>query len=243
MRYKHLKTTSLTLILLFFTLLSQAQSNYYKWSIGFGAGANYSRTDVVRGNWGHTFSGTIDHNFTPFVTVGLEGQFGMIQGGDIYTDRNNRQFVNQYKAINANMKVMLGEFVDYRQSNFLYHIRGLYAGIGVGAIKNNITDIVRIKPGFAFFDAGYGPFPGEDKSVNLWVPLNLGINFYFKDRWDYARYVLTVNAQSNFTFGEGLDGYNDPPSTFDNEAPDTYNVYSIGFKYYFGNIRFFRRTL
>ncbi|GGI23243.1 hypothetical protein GCM10008119_06690 [Pedobacter mendelii] len=223
-------------------MFSNAQSNYFKWSYGFGAGANYSKTDVVKGNWGHTISGNIDYNFTPFITGGLEGQYGMVQGGDIYTDPNNRQFVNKYTGINANVKFMLGEFTNYNKTNFLYKIRGLYAGIGIGAINNNITDIVRIKPSFAY-DAGYGPFPGEDKSVNLWVPINLGINFYMNDGWGYVRYVININAQSNFTFGEGLDGYNDPETRFKNYDPDTYNVYSIGFKYYFGNIKVYRKTL
>ncbi|MCZ4223828.1 hypothetical protein [Pedobacter rhodius] len=243
MYYNFLKVKSLTTFLLFVTFFCNAQSNYFKWSYGFGAGVNYSRTDVVHGNWGYTFSGNIDHHFTPFVTLGLEAQYGMVQGGDIVTDPHNRQFVNKYNGINANLKIALGEFIDYKSTSFLYKIRGLYGGIGLGAIKNKITDIVRYKPSWAANDPGYGPFPGKDKSVDLWAPINLGINFYFNDKWGSIRYALNLNAQSNFTFGEGLDGYDDSSSKFKNYAPDTYNVYSIGFRYYLGYTKIYKRTL
>jgi len=242
MNYKFLKVIYLTIFLLFVGFFSNAQSNYFKWSYGFGAGVNYSKTDVVDGNWGHTFIGNIDHHFTPFISLGLEAQYGIIQGGDIVTDPNNRQFVNKYKGINANVRVGLGEFIDYNETDFLYKIKGLYLGTGLGAIGNKITDIVRYRPSYSD-DAGDGPFPGKDKSVSLWVPVNLGINFYFNDKWGAIRYALNLNAQTNFTFGEGLDGYDDPPAKFENYHPDTYNVYSIGFKYYLGNSRIYRRTL
>lgn len=242
MIYNCLRTTILFVFFLMLAKPSDAQSNYFKWSYGFGAGVNYSKTDVVKGNWGHTFSGVIDYHFTPFITIGLEGQYGIVQGGDIVTDRNNRQFVNKYSAFDANIKFALGEFVDYNKTDFLYNIKGLYAGIGLGVINNNITDIVRYRPSWSN-DPGYGPFPGEDKGMNLLVPINLGINFYINDGYGYMRYVINVNAQSNFTFGEGLDGYNDPETKFKNYDPDTYNVYSIGLKYYFGNIKVYRKTL
>lgn len=243
MNYKYLKVISLTILLITLTKLSGAQSNYFKWSYGISAGPNYSKTDVYKGNWGHTISGVVDHHFTPFITGGLEAQYGMVQGGDIVTDPHNRQFVNKYTGLNANLKFMLGEFIDYKQTNFLYNIRGLYLGMGVGAVKNNITDIVRYKPSWAAYDPGYGPFPGADKSTNLWVPVNLGINFFLNDNWGFVRYAINLNAQTNFTFGEGLDGYDDSETVFQNYNPDMYNVYSIGFKYYFGNVKVYRKTL
>ena len=243
MNSNRLKIIFLAVPLLMFAKFSNAQSNYFKWDYGINVGPNYSKTDVYKGSWGYTIAGTIDHHLTPFVTAGLEAQYGMVQGGDIVTDPHNRQFVNQYTAVNFNMKFALGEFINYNKTDFLYNIKGLYIGSGIGAIKNKITDVVRYKPSWAAFDPGYGPFPGEDKSTNLWVPVNLGINFYINDGWGYVRYVINVNAQSNFTFGEGLDGYNDPATKFKNYDPDTYNVYSIGFKYYFGNIKVYRKTL
>ncbi|WP_406824562.1 hypothetical protein [Pedobacter sp. KACC 23697] len=212
-------------------------------SYGFGGGVNKSYTDVYQGSFGYTAYGVFDFHITPFVTFGLEGQYGMVQGGNIETDPHNRQFVNQYTALSANAKLMLGEVVNYDKSEFLYNIRGLYAGLGIGVIKNNITDIVRYKPSWAANDPGYGPFPGEDKSLNLLVPLNFGFNYFINDGYGYMRYIININAQSNFTFGEGLDGYNDASNKFKNYSPDVYNTYTIGFKYMLGKIKSYRKTL
>ncbi|UKT63607.1 hypothetical protein [Pedobacter mucosus] len=238
-----MKITSLSLLLLLNVQITHAQSNFFKWSIALSGGPNFSKTDVVNGNWGRTYSGAIDFHYNPFITAGLEVQKGMIQGGDIATDPFNRQFVNQYAGVNLNVKLMLGAFINYEESNFWYHLKGLYLGTGLGVIKNNITDIVRYKPSWAAFDPGYGPYPGKDKSNSIWVPLNLGLNYYFKDKFEYIRYAININAQSNFTFGEGLDGYNDTPTRFQNYDPDTYNAYTIGVKYFFGNLGVYRKTL
>jgi hypothetical protein len=237
------KTAYLTLLLVFIGSFSFAQSNYFKMSYGFGGGINRSYTDVYQGSFGYTAYGVFDFHVTPFVTFGLEGQYGMVQGGNIETDPHNRQFVNQYTALSANAKLMLGEVVNYDKSEFLYNIRGLYAGLGIGVIKNNITDIVRYKPSWAASNPGYGPFPGEDKSLNLLVPINFGFNYFINDGYGYMRYIININAQSNFTFGEGLDGYNDSSNKFKNYSPDVYNTYTIGFKYMLGNIKSYRKTL
>ena len=243
MTFNLVKTTFLAVSFSFLVTFSFAQSNYFKWSYGLSAGPNYSKTDVVDGNWGYSINGEINHHFTPFLTGSVELQYGMVQGGDIVTDPHNRQFVNKYIGANANVKLMLGEVILFDRSRFLDNIKGLYAGIGIGLISNNITDIVRYKPSWAAYDPGYGPFPGDDKSMDLWVPINLGFNYYLYDGYGYVRYVLNFNAQSNFTFGEGLDGYNDPSTKFKNYDPDTYNVYSIGIKYFFGNIKSYRKSL
>jgi hypothetical protein len=243
MIFNLLRATYITLLLVFIGSFSFAQSNYFKMSLGFGGGINKSYTDVYKGSFGHTAYGVFDYYLTPFVSVGLEGQYGIVQGGDIETDLHNRQFVNKYTAISANVKLMLGELVDYDRNEFLYNIRGLYLGFGIGVINNKITDIVRYKPIWAAIDPGYGPFPGKDKSLNLSAPINLGFNYYINDGYGYMRYVININAQSNFTFGEGLDGYNDASTKFKNYSPDVYNTYTIGFKYLFGNIDVYHKRL
>ena len=241
MVYKGL-TFLFTMASLLLVNVCNAQSNYFKLSGGLGVGPNYSYTDVYQGNWGYTAYGTLDAHLTPFITAGLEVQYGMIQGGNIQTDLHNRQYINHYSSASANVKFMLGEFVNYDKSDFLYSIRGLYAGLGVGVVNNKIVDIVRYRPPYSN-DPGFGPFPGKDKSLNLLVPLNLGINFFINDGYGYMRYAINLNAQSNVTFGEGLDGYNDPENKFQNYSPDIFNAYTIGVKYFFGHIKVYRKTL
>ena len=218
--------------------VASAQFNELKYTAGFNVGPNRSYTDVKKGGWGHTFAA--DLNFYPFryVTVGLEGQAGLIQGGDINTDLNNRQFANRYVSLTLNGRLMVGRLINVQRSEFLYTIRGLYAGVGAGIIKNHMVDIVRYRPSFSD-DPGYGPFPGKDDSFNLMFPFNVGINFYIAESGFVSNFILNVNAQSNVTLGEGLDGYDDPAVKFKNRKQDIYNVYSVGIKYIIGRYRYY----
>lgn len=206
-----------------------AQSNFYKLGLGGGVGLTQSFADLNKHDFGLSGYGTLDYYLTPFISLGMEGQFGEINGGDVYKDPNMRQFINTYKAVNLNGKLALGALIDYKHSDFANVIKGLYVGAGVGAIMNKMKFVVREKPD----GSGY-IFPGKDKSTDLLVPLNLGINFNFADRSGYYRYGLNVNYQSNITLGEGLDGYDDSPIRFKSGNPDIYNYFSIGLKYYFG---------
>ncbi|WP_053058427.1 hypothetical protein [Pedobacter sp. BMA] len=236
-----LKKSFLPVTFIFVANFTFAQSNYFKYSYGFGGGINKSYTDVYEGSIGYTTYGVFEYNLTPYVTLGLDGQYGMVQGGDIHTDPYNRQFVTKYTSVTLNAKVMMGEYVYYDKSEFLYNLRGLYFGLGVGFINNKVTDVVRQRPSFSN-DPGY-TFPGKDKSVNLHVPINVGFNYFITDGYGYQRYIININAQANYTFGEGLDGYDDPSNKFKNYSPDIFNAYTIGFRYMFGTIKAYRKTL
>lgn len=232
-----MKKIAICLLLALATVVSQAQVNFYKLTVGAGVGPTVSYADVRENS--QSFAGYIsaDYNFTPFITAGLEFQAGQVKGGDIVTNPHNRQFKNNFKAFSVNAKVALGQFIDYSQSDVLNLFKGLYIGTGVGAINNNMKYVVRYKPNT---QAGYPPlgyeFPGKDKSTNLLVPINAGINFFFNDSYGDKRFALNVNYQANITFGEGLDGYDDPLAIFANKASDIYTLFSVGVKYNFGPV-------
>jgi len=224
--YNNLKRHYLALFLTVFAIASFGQSNFYKLSVGAGAGGTYSFTDVKKGKFGYAGVANADFYFTPFISGGLEIQQGLIKGGDRFKDPHQREFTNSFLAIALNAKFRAGEFTDFYYSDFLNYTKGFYLGTGLGVIKNNMNQIVRYK--------GSYEFPGDDKSTNVVLPINIGIDFYFPDGWGDIRYIFNINYQTNFAFGEGLDGYNDPPTKFQNNAPDMYNFLSIGFKYTFG---------
>lgn len=207
-------------------------------TIGAGLGVTQSWADLAKRDFGLAGYGALDYYFTPFLSLGLEGQMGEINGGDVYTDRHLRQFINRYKAFNLNGKVYLGSLIDYHRSGFANAIKGLYAGAGVGVVMNKMRFVVREKPD----GSGY-IFGGKDKSNDLLVPLNLGINFNFMDRYGYYKYGVNLNYQVSVTAGEGLDGYENPPIKFKPGYPDFYTYFSIGLKYHFGTIGLSSKTL
>lgn len=224
-----MKKICAALILSIFISVTYAQSNFYKLGVGLGAGGTYSFTDVKQGNFGLAGYATAEYYFTPFITGSLELQMGTVKGGNIKTDSHNREFTNGYKAITLGGKARLGQLTDFYYNDFLNYIKGFYIGTGAGVIVNKMKSIVRVKPD----GSGY-VFPGSDNSVNAVVPINVGIDFYFPDQWGDIRYVVNVNYQTNFTFGEGLDGYNDPKTKFKNVSPDLYTYFSVGVRYNFG---------
>lgn len=237
-----MKKAILTTLFALLTIVGFSQTNFYKLAVGGGLGPTVSYADVTEN--GQSFGGYIsgDYNFTPFLTAGLEIQAGQIKGGNILTNQHNRQFKNSYKAFSVNAKIALGEFIDYETNDFLNAIKGIYIGVGLGAINNNMTYIVRYKPNTQTPDQPLGYlFPGRDKSTDLLMPVNLGMNFYFRDREDQLRYIINFNYQGNLTFGEGLDGYDDSMATFKNNAPDIYTLFSVGMKYNFGSVRVYKR--
>ena len=225
-----MKKIILILFTLFINFTLLAQSNFYKFSIGGGAGATLAFADLDNKTLAFAGYGTIDYLITPYVSIGLEFQKGELAGGDITFDKNNRQFINSYIAGTGNIKFGLGEMLNSYQLNnqFLYQLRGLYAGIGFGYIKNKISNVRYYGDNF---------YPGADTSVEGLVPLNLGINFYFPDQWGHTRFAINLNLQHTIAVGEGLDGYGSSSA----QHNDMYTYASAGVKYHFGPFGLYSR--
>lgn len=228
-----------------FSSASAQQFNYRRYSIGLSTGITHAYTDVPEMKFAPGIAFTADYYITPFVATYLDLQFGNIKGGSKIVDfahlpnRHGREYSNTYISATVNGRLALAQLVYYQDRRLLNAIRGLYLGLGAGFIQNNVKN-VRVQPRQAWQTEDY-IFPGVDNSVNLTVPLNMGINFEFKDSWNETKYILGINYQSNLTFGEGLDGYNDPPAIFENNGFDMYNMGTISLKYCFGPAHGFYR--
>lgn len=232
-----MKTIITGCLSLLFFINAKAQSNFYKISAGGGFGLTQSFTDVRKHDFGLAGYGIIDYYFTPFISAGLEGQMGEINGGDAVKDPYGRQFINSYKAVNFNAKFGLGAIMDYSPGSFASKIKGLYLGTGLGVVMNSVSNVRKSTL------EQEKPFPGKNESSDMVVPINLGINFYFGDKSGYTRYILNFNYQSNFTLGEGLDGYDNSTVKFRTGNPDVYTYFSAGLRYQFGSIGLTNKTI
>lgn len=216
---------------------SFAQSNFYKFAVGAGAGITQSFTDLKKHDFGLAGYATLDYLFTPYLSLGLELQKGEINGGDVNSTPDDRQFINGYQAVSVNGKISLGQFIDFDYNGLSGKLRCLYFGSGLGIIQNKMTGIRRIN-----VKNPDHPYPGQDGSKDIYFPLNLGINLFFPDQEGFYRYTLNINCQSNVTLGEGLDGYDNSSVTHKSGKPDIYNFYTIGFKYSFGKMGLYKKT-
>ncbi|SHG80618.1 hypothetical protein [Pedobacter caeni] len=235
-----MKTIITACLSLLFYINAGAQSNFYKISAGGGFGVTQSFTDVKKHSFGLAGYGVVDYYFTPFISAGIEGQMGQINGGDINNDPGKREFINSYKAFTFNGRIALGALIDYQKGGISNTLKGLYVGTGLGLVINSVNrspipNDDQTKP--------IVYYPGKPESKNILFPLNLGINLYFPDRSGFTRYILNVNYQGNLTIGEGLDGYDNSSVTFKSGNPDIYTYFSVGLRYQFGTLGLYNKTV
>lgn len=219
------------------SLSTCAQSNFYKLSIGGGAGITQSFTEVKKHDFGIAGYGTLEYLFTPFLSLGLEAQMGQINGGDYQTDPGNKQFSNSYKAVSANGKIYLGGIIDNDYSSFYNTIKGLYIGGGIGKMKNDVTYVT------IYDTENTAYFVQKTKATSsIFFPVNLGMNFYFANAAGFYRYAVNVNYQANILLNEYMDGYDDSSITFKGGNPDIYTFFSVGLRYNFGPMGLSKKT-
>lgn len=229
-----MKTALTSFLALFLCFNVFAQTNFYKLSAGAGLGLTQSFTDVANNDFAPSAYGTLDYFMTPFLSLGGELQYGRIKASP---DRYDRQFVNSYKSASLNGRVYLGALIDYDRSAFFNAVKWAYVGGGAGIIRNNITKITRVNRSTG------NNFPGRNASFELLVPVNAGISYYFPSQSGNRKLAININFQSNFTLGEGLDGYDNSSQTFREGVPDIYNFYTIGVKYHFGVLGLSKKSL
>ncbi len=235
-----MKKFILFFVLAFAAVAAKAQSGYKYYEWGWGGGVGYGRAyaDTKRQEYHPMFNLNIAYNYNPYLPVALEFQFGTLSGGGRTRDRDQfgRQYKNNYKALILHADLQAGDIINYSNSGFLNIIKNFYIGTGAGAVSNNLTDIQRTN---LYIENGpigaTDGFNGKNKSTELVIPLRIGYEFKIYDSYNQPGYTITIGYEHNYTFSEGLDGYDDTPQLFKNNAPDQYAHFTIGFRYNFGN--------
>jgi hypothetical protein len=209
--------------------------SYYEY--GFGIGASYDRAfaDLKRQDSHPGYSFNVTYNFNPFLPLGAEFQFGTLEGGGRTVDKDlsGRYFKNNYKAMIVRGDLLFGQLINYSGSDVLSVVKDFFIGGGIGAIGNNIVDVQRTNLIKANGSTDY-VFPGRDASLNLLFTLRFGYELKLYNFFDEPRYHIALCYQHNIVIGEGLDGYNDDPRKFKNNAPDQYGQISLVFRMDFG---------
>lgn len=227
----------LILLLLVSSSTANAQTGYYQ---PFSVGVGYGATIAFAGEQTLTSSNSTEFNlnyqFTPFVAVSIEGQYGNLSGGNATEDTFGKQFLNNYTAVILHADLQLGELMDYSHSRFLNGLKNIYGGIGVGMLSNKIASINTVNP------ATPGtPLTYIAKSSNILIPLRVGYEFKIFSRYDEPQFRFDINYSLNTAFGNGLDGYT---NKFSKAYPiKFYNYLSVGVKYSFGPVRPYRKLI
>lgn len=239
-----LKKITFLLFLVLCTHVLKAQSgyNYAPYGIAVEVSSVREYTDFKHYSNALAYSISSVYNYSPYLPIGSELQFGTLSGGSNTNkayDAYGRQSTNSYKALLLHADIQAGEILNYGDSFFLNVIKNFYVGTGFGFIYNDMTFIQRKDP----YNPAYGNFPGKDKGVNFILPLRVGYEIKIFNNYDEPAYSINIGYRHNIDFGEGLDGYNDNPAIFKNNAKDQYRQISIGFKVNFGYIIAYNKNI
>ena len=224
----------LTIVFIFsLHIQTKGQSYYQKYDAGIKFGVNAAFTDLAKNKHLYSTALNISHFFNPYTAISVEGQFGKLKGGGVATDLHMRQYTNSYMAYYFQGRYYFGNFLYNTRSDFFSAFKNFYISAGIGVIHNSISQNTRVKPD----GTGY-IFPGLDHSTDLLLPVDIGFDIPLYNRFGEYKWRICVSGQFLQTFGEGLDGYNDPPGKFSNKFPDSFATFLIGMKYSFGKLNY-----
>lgn len=204
--------------------------NYNNYGIGFGVSSVKGYTNVARNYDNMAYNINFVYNYSPYVPVMAEFQFGTLTGGGLTVDRDpyRRQYKNNYNAVYLHADLQAGEVMDYQGSFLLDILKNFYIGTGAGFVLNNLT-VQRT----SLDDPNY-VFPGKNSGINFSLPLRFGYEFKIYNEYDMPIFNIDLGYRHNVVFGEGLDGYNDPSSKFKNNALSQYRQITVGIRFNFG---------
>jgi hypothetical protein len=230
-----LNVFKLVVLLVTMGLCAKAQNTWYQpISVGVGYGVTIARAGEQTQTSSNATNFNLNYQFTPFVSIGFDAQFGTLSGGDAEHDTYGKQFLNNYKSFILHADVQAGEFIDYSHNAFLNKLKNVYAGIGIGMLSNKISNITTLNP----VDSSTLTYtPG---SSNLLIPLRIGYEFKLFNQHDEPQFRFDINYSFNTAFGAGLDGYT---SVYTKSYIKFYNYISVGFKYCFGPLKAYRKQI
>jgi hypothetical protein len=220
------------------TISAKAQSGYNYYEFGVGGGVSYERgyTNVSKQYSHPGFNLNLTYNYNPYFPIEAEFQAGQLSGGGLTQnlDRYGRKYDNHYKAIVLHGDLQFGTFIDYEDSWILNIVKNFYAGTGFGFISShNVVQRTNVIPANGSLDY---IFPGSNNTVDFMIPLRFGYEFKIWDSYNQPSMAIDLGYIHNLAFGEGIDGYDDSPDKFKNNAVNQYRQFNIGFKYYFGTV-------
>jgi hypothetical protein len=217
--------------------------NYKEFGIGLDVFSEIGFTNVQKQYRHFGESLNFVYNYSPYIPVTAELQFGHLSGGGLTPalDKYGRQYLNNYEGLILHADFQFGEVIDYSQNDLLNILKNFYFGSGGGIIFNSNTvqrtNIYPINGPLTYV------FPGSNSSINLTVPLRFGYEFKLYNDYEEPYMTIDLGYTHNLVFGEGLDGYDDPSNKFKNNATNQYAQIVVGIKLNFGNVTSFNKLI
>jgi len=208
---------------------------YSKWTIGAGAGFSEIYGNLSHPNSEPVFKVNVERNSNMWVALDLELMRGALSDYEVKnTWTNGLSVYNQFTAVDLNGRVSLGEFFKYPKNFFCKTLFGLYGGVGIGFMSNNVSNItLKFKHQDRYKITDYSGANIATSTTNAFMPFNLGFNLHLT-----RRVMFNINYQFSYAFSDYLDGYNFQAPTATNKYNDMFSVLSFGLNFYIGKVGF-----
>lgn len=206
--------------------------NAHSFSVGVGLGMTKLYGDMPYSNPQPAYIGYFEKNISPFVTMGQQITIGDLSGRD---DHDHMRSFNHFTALEEHVAFELGGLLRIINENYRDHLAlsigaGLYAGIGIGVINNDIKRIAN--KNYDQLNANIitsNPILLQN-STALYIPINVGFNFKMEKFLIFKGCIFNANFQYADCLSDYIDGYKLPFKA--NKKNDVYTVMSLGFKFY-----------
>ena len=120
---------------------AQVGYNYKEFAVGLDISYERGYTNLAKqyDHIGESLNFT--YNYSPYIPVTAELQFGTLSGGGLTPniDKSGRQYTNHYEAFVVHGDFMMGEIIDYSESDILNILKNFYIGSGIGVVFNSNT--------------------------------------------------------------------------------------------------------
>ena len=211
---------------------------YSKWSIGGGVGFSEIYGNLDHSNSEPVFRLNVERNANMWVSYGLEVQKGSLSDYEVKNHWTNGLSVyNQFTAYDLNAKIQIGELFRYPKSFLAKTLFGLYFGVGVGYMKNNVSNItLRFKHADKYTITDFDNINVKRNTENYFIPFNFGFNLHMT-----KRATFNINYQFSYAFSDYLDGYNFQAPIATNKYNDMFSVLSFGVNWYVGKVTYHYR--
>lgn len=202
----HKKKLFFCLLGLLFSKVSLAQFNGHM-SAEVGSGGTLLYGDLKNKTLAFGTHIGLDYLFNPFISAGIQGLMGKLQGNDAY----GREAHSKFAGANANIKLRLGQFMAAKNNYSFYmlshrsvlsYLANFYLGAGIGFIYADVT----ANRGSNANDFHEG-FAGKDFAYEMIIPLNIGIDIPFAYSFKGPMWAVNINYQLGLSSGDNLDGY------------------------------------
>ena len=200
-------------------------------TIGFGIGQTKMYGDLPYSNPQPVYIGYFEKSITPAISMGETVSVGDLSSRDPHSHwRSFNHFTSLDQHITIELGVLLSPFFNYQDHLITRIIGGIYGGIGVGAINNDVKRIAEVNETSMPGNTGLDNPIILKNSTALYFPINAGINVHVKKFLFFRNgFVFNGNFQYSLCNSDYIDGYRPPYSA--NKNNDAFTVFSLAARF------------